>query len=53
MCRWCALGKNAKADFPRSESMSKGILDIKHLYFFGLVSLVENEECEAPKGEKL
>jgi hypothetical protein len=28
MCRGCALGKNAKDDFPRSESRSKGILDL-------------------------
>jgi hypothetical protein len=30
MCRGCALGKNAKDDFPSSESRSKGILDIIH-----------------------
>jgi hypothetical protein len=30
VCRGCALGENAKAAFPRSESRSKGILDLIH-----------------------
>jgi hypothetical protein len=28
ICRGCALGKNAKGSFPRSDNKSKGILDI-------------------------
>jgi hypothetical protein len=30
ICRGCALGKNAKGSFPRSDDKSKGILDIVH-----------------------
>jgi hypothetical protein len=30
MCRGCALGKNAKADFPSNESRFKGILELLH-----------------------
>jgi hypothetical protein len=30
VCKGCALGKNAKATFPSSESRSKGILDLVH-----------------------
>jgi hypothetical protein len=37
--RGCALGKNAKASFPRKESRSKGILDIIHSNVSGTISL--------------
>ena len=30
VCRGCALGKNTKVSFPKSESRSKGILDLVH-----------------------
>ena len=30
VCRGCALGKNTKGSFPKSESRSKGILDLVH-----------------------
>ena len=30
VCRGCALGKNTKGSFPKSESKSKGILDLVH-----------------------
>ena len=30
ICRGCALGKNTKGSFPKSESKSKGILDLVH-----------------------
>jgi hypothetical protein len=30
VCRGCALGKNAKAAFPSSDSRCKGILDLIH-----------------------
>ena len=30
ICRGCALGKNTKGSFPKSESRSKGILDLVH-----------------------
>jgi hypothetical protein len=30
ICRGCALGKNAKGYFPRSDNRSKGILDLVH-----------------------
>jgi hypothetical protein len=30
ICRGCALGKNAKGSFPRSDNRSKGILDLVH-----------------------
>jgi hypothetical protein len=39
VCRGCALGKNAKDDFPSSESRSKGILDIIHSYVSGSMSV--------------
>jgi hypothetical protein len=38
VCRGCALGKNAKAAFPSSESRSKGILDLIHSYVSGSMS---------------
>ena len=30
ICRGCALGKNTKGSFPKSETISKGILDLIH-----------------------
>jgi hypothetical protein len=39
MCRGCALGKNAKAAFPSSESRSKGILDLIHSDVCGPMSV--------------
>ena len=30
VCRWCAFGKNTKGSFLKSESRSKGILDLVH-----------------------
>jgi hypothetical protein len=39
VCRGCALGKNAKADFPSNESRSKGILDLIHSYVSGSMSV--------------
>ena len=30
VCRGCALGKNTMSSFPKSESGSKGILDLVH-----------------------
>jgi hypothetical protein len=39
VCRGCALGKNAKDSFPRSESRSKGILDLIHSYVSGPMSV--------------
>jgi hypothetical protein len=35
LCRGCALGKNVKGSFSSSESISKGILDLIHIYVFG------------------
>jgi hypothetical protein len=52
VCRGCALGKNAKAAFPSSESRSKGILDLIHSDVCGPRSVAEDEEQEAPKGEQ-
>jgi hypothetical protein len=39
VCRGCALGKNAKDDFPSNESRSKGILDLIHSYVSGMMSV--------------
>jgi hypothetical protein len=39
MCKGCALGKNANAIFPRSESRSKGILDLIHSNVSGPMSV--------------
>jgi hypothetical protein len=39
VCRGCALGKNAKDDFPSRESRSKGILDRIHSDVSGLMSV--------------
>jgi hypothetical protein len=39
VCRGCALGNNSKVDFPRSESRSKGILDLIHSYVSGMMSV--------------
>jgi hypothetical protein len=38
VCIGCALGNNAKASFPSSESSSKGILDIINLDVSGSMS---------------
>jgi hypothetical protein len=38
VCRGCALGKNAKAVFPSSDSRSKGILDLVHSDVCGTMS---------------
>jgi hypothetical protein len=38
VCRGCALGKNAKDDFPSTKSRSKGILDIVYLDVSGMMS---------------
>jgi hypothetical protein len=37
VCRGCALGKNAMAAFPSSDSRSKGILDLIHSNMSGLM----------------
>jgi hypothetical protein len=39
VCKGCALGENVRVVFPRSESTSKGILNINHLYVSGLISI--------------
>jgi hypothetical protein len=39
VCKGCALGKNVKVSFPRSESRSKGVLDIIHSYLNGSMSV--------------
>jgi hypothetical protein len=52
VCRGCALGKNAKASFPSNESRSKGILDLIHSDVCGPMSVAEDEEQEALKGEQ-
>jgi hypothetical protein len=39
VCKGCALGKNSKDSFLRSESRSKGILDLIHSYVCRLMSV--------------
>jgi hypothetical protein len=41
VCRGCAFGKNAKIAFPRSESRSKGILDLIHYDVWGPRAMAE------------
>jgi hypothetical protein len=39
VCRGCALGNNSKVSFLRSESRSKGILDLIHLDVSRIISV--------------
>jgi hypothetical protein len=39
VCKGCALGKNVKGSFPRSENRSKEILDLIHSYVCGPMTI--------------
>jgi hypothetical protein len=39
VCKGCALGNNAKDDFPSTESRYEGILDLIHSYVSGMISV--------------
>ena len=39
VCKGCVLGKFVKASFPRSDTRSKGVLDLVHLDFCGPMSM--------------
>ena len=39
ICKGCVLGKFAKAYFPRSDTRSKGVLDLVHLDICGSMSM--------------
>jgi hypothetical protein len=45
VCRGCALGKNAKAAFPSSDSRSKEILDLVHSDVCGPMSVPSTSGC--------
>ena len=38
VCKGCVLGKFVKASFPRSDTRSKGVLDLVHLDVCGMMS---------------
>jgi transposase InsO family protein len=44
VCRGCALGKNVKGSFSRSESRSKGILDLIHTDVCGSTTVASLNE---------
>jgi hypothetical protein len=44
VCRGCALGKNVKGSFLRSENRSKGILDLIHSYVCGPMTVASLKE---------